>query len=112
MSIVSSDATSQGTAPEAEALEPGSVLRRLPSPHVEWVDVEGEIVAWNADTESLHLLDPIAAIVFQLLDGVTSLEQTSRELAEAFGRHLDLVRADVLSFATSLRQIGIVEEAR
>jgi len=104
--------TSSGPAPEDTTIEPGAVLRRRPSPDVEWVLVEGEVVAWNADSESLHLLDRIASVVFQLLDGVTPLKVTIQELAEAFSRDVAELEADVLTFAVSLQEIGIVERVR
>ena len=105
----SPNTTTKGQVPQAPAPAPSDVMRRRPSPDVEWVEVGGEIVAWNAVGESLHLLDPVAAIIFQLLDGITPLEVTSRELAEAFGRDLEQVRADVLGFAAALEGIGVVE---
>ncbi len=108
MSTIRTTAT-EGQVPQAPPPAPGDVLRRRPRPDVEWVEVEGEIVAWNAEGESLHLLDPVASIIFQLLDGVTCLEVTSRELAEAFDRDLEQVRADVLGFAAALEAIGVVE---
>lgn len=104
------------TTPDREligsALEASTVLRRLPSPRVEWVDVEGEIVAWNEDSQSLHLLDSIAALIFQLLDGVTPLGTTAAELADVFSRDVAEVAADVLTLAASLQEIGIVEVVR
>ena len=112
MSIIQPDTSATSGAPEQDALEPSAVLRRRPGPDVEWVEVDGEIVAWNADSESLHLLDPIAALVFQLLDGVSTLETTSQDLAGAFNRDIDQVRADVLRFAAALQDIGVAERIR
>lgn len=109
MSIVSPDKAPEQRTPEGGAPTPDDVFCRRPSPQVEWVDVQGEVVVWNADTESLHLLDAIAALIFQLMDGTTPLEVTSRELAEAFGRSLDQVRDDVLHFAAQLADIGVAE---
>ena len=98
----------------SEPVAPGveSVLRRRPTPHVEWVEVDGEIVAWNQDAESLHLLDQIASLIFQLCDGVTQLSETVLDLADVFGRNADLVEADVLSCAASLLANGLVEDVR
>ncbi len=112
MSTFSPDAATGEAAVAPKALESSAVLARRPSPHVDWVEVEGEVVVWNAEAEALHLLDPIAALVFQLLDGATPLEQTAGDLAEVFGRDIDLVRADVLRFAASLEDIGIAERVQ
>lgn len=89
-----------------------TVLRRRPSPDVEWVEVDGEIVAWSQEKESLHLLDPIASLVFQLCDGEATLATTSDDLAEAFGRDAASVADDVLAFAASLEEMSIVERVR
>ncbi len=109
MNTVGHNAVSGEHVAATAVLEPDTIMARQSTPHVEWVDVQGEVVVWNANTESLHLLDPIAAIIFQLLDGVTTLEQNARDLAEAFGRDLEQVRADVLAFAASLWDVGIVD---
>ncbi len=90
-------------------MDPRTVLRRRPSPAVEWVEVAGEVVAWNDDTQSLHLLDPIAALVFQLCDGRASIERTATELAEVYRRDAAEILHDVCTFAGRLRDLGIVE---
>lgn len=98
--------------PTQAALGRDTVLVRKDSPGVEWVSIEREIVAWNAERESLHLLDPIASLVFQLCDGDAPLEVTIRELAESFGQDVDKVAVDVLAFAASLEDTGLVERVR
>lgn len=89
-----------------------TVLRRRRSPDVEWVEVDGEIVAWSQENESLHLLDPIASLVFQLCDGEATLATTSDDLADAFGRAAAGVVDDVLEFAAALEAMNIVERVR
>ncbi len=86
-----------------------AILAARPSPAIEWVDVEGEIVAWNEERESLHLLDPVAGIIFQLCDGVTPLRVTLEEVAAAFGREPTEIAADVRECAVSLTDLGLVE---
>lgn len=92
-----------------ETLSPESVLRRLPSPQVCWVEVDGEAVAYDAGGDALHLLDPIASLVWGLLDGETSLRQTSDELARAFGEDPQRILDDVLRLGEHLTGMGIVE---
>jgi hypothetical protein len=92
-----------------EPLTVDTVLARRDEPHVAWVEVEGEVVAWVQESESMHLLDPIGAVIFQLCDGTASLADTIGDLSEAFGRPQDSVRGDVLSFAASLEAMGLVE---
>lgn len=81
---------------------------RRESPTLEYVEVDREVVAWNAEREELHRLDPIASLVFLLCDGVTPLRVTVDELAATFGQPVDRVRADVLALVTSLARDGLV----
>lgn len=90
-------------------LDPAVVLRRRPSPDVEWVEIEGEVVAWNETTETLHLLDPTAGLVYQLLDGRSSLAEIVSDLAAAFDGDVGQVERDVLRLASSLENMTLVE---
>lgn len=94
---------------ETSLITTETVLMRLPSPRVEWVDVDGEIVAWNADRESLHILDPIAALVFQLCDGAATLHATIDDLVDVFGHERARVDQDVRELAADLMDLGLVE---
>lgn len=105
--------TSQATeTPAGPQLHPDTVLRRRPSPEVDWVDVGGQVVAWAEETSSLHLLDPIASVIFLLMDGQTTLGVTAAELADSFGTNVEQVETDVLGFAASLQDLAIVEKVR
>lgn len=101
--------TESRAAADAVELGPSAVLARRPSPAVEWVELDSEIVAWNADGESLHLLDPIASLVFQLMDGEATLAVTIDDLAEAFGRPPEQIEPDVVHCAASLEEMGLLE---
>jgi hypothetical protein len=93
-------------------VQPDTVLRRRRSPEVEWVDVAGQVVAWTEDAASLHLLDPIASLIFLLMDGETTLDVTAAELAGSFGMKVEQIEPDVLRFAESLSDLGILERVR
>lgn len=97
---------------ERAALTEHSVLRRLASPEVEHVEIDGEVVAYDCERNSLHLLDPIGALVWGLLDGVTTLGETGDQLAGAFGRPADEVLLDVCAFAGHLEAIALAERVR
>ena len=86
------------------------VLRRLSSPDIEWVEVEGEVVIWHAANQSLHLLDPVASLIFQLLDGTAGLDETVDDLAEHFGLPPEEIAADVAGFVDALGALGVVED--
>ena len=94
-----------------EALDPTTVVRRKKPPLVEWVEVEGEIVAWNDETQDLHLLDPIAALIFQLCDGSATLHDNIADLAQAFGQPAEVIAVDVHVCLANLLTLGLVEVA-
>jgi hypothetical protein len=102
------------SAQEAEGrqAQPQWVLRASSTPEVDWVEVDGEVVAWVRRTQDLHLLDHTAAMIFQLCDGVAPLSRTIQELADVFGLPGSAVSADVMSCATELYALGLVEIAR
>jgi len=93
------------TLPE---VTPDVVPERSGAPTLEWVEVDREVVAWNAEREELHRLDPIASLVFLLCDGVTSVRVTIEELAATFEQPADRIRADVLTLLTGLARDGLV----
>jgi hypothetical protein len=93
------------------ALDESLVLVRRRPPLVEWVEIEGEAVVWNAEQDALHRLDRTATLVFQLCDGTASLAQTAADLADAFGQPVTSVHADVVRCATTLAEAGLVEVA-
>ena len=88
---------------------PDVVPVRREAPVVEWVEVDGEVVAWHTEHEELHRLDPIASLVFLLCDGVTPLRVTVDELATTFAQPVDRIEADVLTLVTGLARDGLLE---
>jgi hypothetical protein len=95
----------QRAAPAA----PDTVLRRLTDPPVCFVEVDGETVAYDAARDGLHLLDRIGTLVWNLLDGRSSLRSISTELAEAFDQPQPWVLGDVIEFASRLEHLGLAE---
>lgn len=102
-------AVTASTDRAGSTLDRAVVLRRRPSPDVEWVEIDGQVVAWNETTETLHLLDPTAGLVYQLLDGRSSLIEIVLDLAAAFENDLGQVERDVLRLASSLEAMALVE---
>lgn len=90
-------------------LNTSTVLTKRQPPHLEWIEIEGEAIAWNDDDGELHRLDPIATLVFRLCDGTVDLGRTAADLAEAFRQPVPTVEADVLHCAQKLLQGGLVE---
>ena len=75
------------------------------------VEIDGETVVYVAPTESLHLLDATATVVWQALDGDVTLGTLCDELAVAFGVSTTQIRNDVELLVQSLTTLGIVSVA-
>jgi hypothetical protein len=84
------------------------VLRRHNPPRLEHVEVAGETVVYDCEAGSLHLLDPVATVIWTLLDGTASLRETSEQIAGIFGRPVDEVLQHVCTLAAQLADVGLV----
>ena len=70
------------------------------------VRVGNETVVWVETTGALHLLDPVATSVLELLDGDRPLAEVTTLLTERFPTAGDRVEADVQRL---VRELGNVE---
>lgn len=66
------------------------------------VEVDGEAVLYDETTNRVHVLDPIAMLIWSGLDGHTTLEELSEELSRAFEADVKRVRMDVLDAVREL----------
>lgn len=100
-------------SPDSSAadLGPDTVLAQPASLQVEWVDVGDQVIVWDGAEGELHLLDPIATLVFRLCDGSTTLGETVADLARLFSRETSEIRDDVVRCVETLRRNGLVQPA-
>jgi hypothetical protein len=75
-----------------------------------WRSVDGYLAVSTVGGEALAATGPAAAI-WELLDGWTTIEELSGELAERHDADLDQVRADVAAFVDRLIDGGYAERA-
>lgn len=73
------------------------------------VEIDGEGVLYDEGSNQIHLLDPIATVIWSGLDGTTTLEELSAELSSAFGADLDRVRFDVLEAVRGFAEQELLE---
>ncbi|MFM7271141.1 MAG: PqqD family protein [Actinomycetes bacterium] len=66
-----------------------------------------EVVLQHGD--DLHLLDPVAGIVWQCLDGEATAAEIAEDLAPVFGGEVARVRADVDAAIDSFAAAGLLE---
>ena len=75
------------------------------------VEIDGEAIIYDELQEVAHLLSPTAAIVWELLDGRSRVEEVAVDLAEAFGAGAEEVLSDVLELVRELIRRGLLEKS-
>lgn len=95
--------------PDPGSLDATFVGRRRPT--VAAAELEGEVVLYDEDTDRVHVLNPTAGLVWDCLDGETSLAELAAELSRHFQADRDVVHRQVLDLARQLAQEGLVVEA-
>ena len=65
------------------------------APNVNEYEVEEEVVLYDPRTDSAHVLNPTAAIVWWLCDGDHKVKDIARELGDLYDKEPDSVRPDV-----------------
>jgi len=79
-----------------------------PTDTLSTVELDGETVIYDDSNGSIHLLDPIATVVWSVLDGTSSLEEIAADLAEAFGADPAQVRSDIVTLVRNLGHSGLL----
>lgn len=88
---------------------PETVLQRVGSPELEFVDVDGETVVYHCAKRSLHLLNPVATLIWLGMDGRSTLRELSARLAEEFHQPPTEVLDHVLTLAARFTEIDLVD---
>ena len=95
----------------AEPLRPGDLDdRHVPrlGGAVAHVPVEDEAVLYDGDTNALHRLDPIGALVVALFDGVSTTAEIVDDLAAVFDAPRDRIDEDVRALVLTLADNGLL----
>jgi hypothetical protein len=71
--------------------------------------LDGEAVVYVEGTHALHVLNPIASLIWQNLDGGVAVGELAAMLSETFAAPYDVVLADVLATADSFAARGLLE---
>jgi hypothetical protein len=79
-----------------------------PAAGVHTVELDGEAVLYDERRSRLHVLNPIATLVWSCFDGVSSLDAVIADLAAVFEVDATVVGADVLRLACSLGGEGLL----
>lgn len=72
-------------------------------PSVEWIDVEGEIVAVQREAETIHLISSSGSLLWPFLDGSATVGELAVDISEVFGIKQAQALADVTAFVAEMR---------
>lgn len=81
------------------------------SPSVGWVEIDGEVVVLDPDSEQVHLLSRSGALLWQLLDGETTVDELARDVAFAFDLDAERALEDVSAFVLEVATSGLLADA-
>jgi hypothetical protein len=99
-------AARRGAAP---GLGPDSVLRRRES--LAWQEVAGEVVVLDLDGMVLRGLNRSGGRILRLIDGRATLAEIAAAIAAHYAIPAERALADLVAFAGSLLEKGVLEEA-
>jgi hypothetical protein len=85
----------------------GLSSKPVPHPSVVGVELDGEAVLYHQELNTVHVLDPIATIIWNHLD-MGDLGSLARELAVAFEANGDVVTADLLDGVRTFGRQGLL----
>jgi hypothetical protein len=75
------------------------------------VTIDGEGVIYDPAAERVHVLNSTAALVWQLLDGRSSLADLASTIAVASGEEERVVLRGILELVAGLAREGLLEPA-
>jgi hypothetical protein len=91
-------------------IAPSCAPRRAAGVHT--VELDGEAVLLDERVNELHLLNHTATLLWQLYDGVTTLDELAGELVDSIGLDPGTARADILGATGQLARSGLVDQCR
>lgn len=81
----------------------GGMRPRRRTTELEFLEVAGEIVIYDEQTDVIHHLNPTASIIWRSCDGTATVPELAGELARAAGLPRERIARDV---AAAVRQLG------
>ena len=78
-------------------------------PHVVFRVLAHETVLLNVDTGQYHGLDLIGGRFFEVINDAPDLQAASAVLAKEYGQTAERIEADLATFCSDLRELGLIE---
>jgi PqqD family protein of HPr-rel-A system len=72
------------------------------------VVLDGEAVVYDEVSGELHHLNASATMVFELLDGTSTIRQLAADVADAVGRPPQEIESQIRKLVRQFRQLGLL----
>jgi PqqD family protein of HPr-rel-A system len=72
------------------------------------VVLDGEAVVYDEASGELHHLNPSATVVFELLDGTSTIRELATDVADAFGRPPEEIEKQIRTLVRRFRRLGLL----
>ena len=97
------------TIPELPATTPELPERPETRRDLTCVEIDGEGLVYDVEVDTIHALNPLATVVFQLCDGKATIAETSAGIADAFGVPCEKVQKDVEEAVLQFSVAGLLQ---
>jgi hypothetical protein len=77
--------------------------------HITSAEVDNVAVLYDESYGVCHRLDPVASVIWSLLDGRTTIDELVDQLAELYATDRSTVEVDVMTFVRHLGDLGVLE---
>ena len=84
-------------------------FRPRASAHITSVEVDNVAVLYDESYGVCHRLDPVATVIWSLLDGSTTVDELVEELAELYATDRSTVEVDVFALMRHLGDLGVLD---
>ena len=83
------------------------------NPRITCREIDGETMLYDPSSESIHVLNPAAAVIWQLCDGEHNVEAIVAALGRTFaGTEAADLRADVAETLRTFHALGLLESGK
>lgn len=79
-----------------------------PSSEVAWRVLADELVVYHQRLATSHVLDSVSSLLWQCLDGVSTLHEIFVDIADAFGQQLDSIVSDLATVVAEWKRDSLV----
>ncbi len=79
-----------------------------------WVIVrpqKGNYLFYNSRTDELHLIPPTGHAIYELCDGLSTVDDIRNHVSDALGAEPSILRERLITFLEALEARGLVERA-